>query len=801
MNSTIQSNQFDSQKQTVLDSINKSNEVIELILNNLSLDVVSDEQVSKLRQIISKNKIFQHKLTSNEFEVAIVGLEKAGKSTFANALIDNDVLPSGRERCTFTTTRLVSGADKATVEFYTESEFEHIFQEMLKEIDYPYANTVSFKTLTKEAFKTYFNRLETNNPSLYKNHIGKTEQDILDIITHRNKLHLDGKKIEFQGDELNQDDFQEYIKGRPNDTSKPRSVKHIEIESSKLQKMQNIIMYDVPGFDSPTQLHIRQTEERLKKADAIILVANVGTNPSIQGTSLNVIRNNTDEDGIALKDKLFVFGNQIDRVNEEKDITHNENILRNDVKKYGIADDKRVFVGSAKLSLDKDFQCKFENIIDNNIENIRQALTDYYQAERFEILKKKVTSNQRELKNLLDDIAMQTSHGDIILDENLLKSEISHAESKNIEKRLRKELKDFFAKLKSDILQEKWISECMKEELADVHYFAPIDNGFFDQIQRLTDDSLRSNIQYEKVNFAIREKLHLKYLEEYLSIIKNITSEKCKMVEDDLNQTFAKAVCGNVVVTDEIYQRCQALIYQVTKDVSHHSDRFHYLIERFSRDLFDIMLNSPIASNDRLSRYKKSSHDIRHLDYYYSKGKGKLVNLVLSQKDENLVDYISEIGSYATQLATMGRSVLGEQSLKKLKEINDFFGLIEPEVIISERLNIDVLLKEKMLKSSQSVEDVVNEINQDLSNLRQVLITAVIPAIDLEVAFLNGVDKQIKLLISAMNNENAYSQTFNRFVAEIAVLVKKQELDNISQIIEQQKLKKELIDKIAEFGY
>lgn len=800
MNPVTQSSQFDTQKQALLENIDKSNKIIDMILNNLSLDVASSEQLGKLRQILNRNKVFQHKLTSNEFEVAIVGLEKAGKSTFANALIDNDVLPSAPERCTFTTTRLVSGADKATVEFYTESEFEYIFKEMLKEIEFPNLEMVSFKTLEKDIFETYFNNLETNNPSLYKSHVGKTNEEILDIIACRNKLRLDGQKIEFHGDELNQDDFKEYIKGRANDTSKPRSVKRIEIESSKLQQMQNIIMYDVPGFDSPTQLHIRQTEERLKKADAIILVTNVGTNPSIQGTSLNVIRNNTDEDGIALKDKLFVFGNQIDRVNTEEQLQGNENILRNDVKKYNIGEDKRVFVGSALMYLDKNHQTKFKDLQDN-IETIRQALIDYYQTERFELLKKKVYGNQRELKLLLGDIVnTQATHGDIIIDENILKSKILHTEIKNIENRLRTDLQDFFVMLKKYISEDKWLSERMKEELADERYFKPIDEKYFWKIQRLTDSSLRLNVQFEKVNFDIREQLHLKYLEEYLAIIKNITSKKCKSVEIHLNQTFAKAVCGNVIVTDEIHQQCQALIQQITKDVSHHSDRFHYLIEHFSRDLFDIMLSSPIASSDRLERYKKSSHDIRHLDYYYSKGKGKLINLVLSQKDENLVDYISEIGNYATQLAVMGKSTFDEKSLIRLKEISDFFNFVKPEVIISDGLGIDVLLKEKMLKSSQSAEEVVHEINQDLNNLRKVLIKAVVPAIDLEVAFLNGIDRQIKLLLSAMNDNNVHSQVFHRFIAEIAVLVKKSELDNISQIIERQKLKKELIEKIAELA-
>lgn len=801
MSNTDSSSVFDTQKQTILNNISQSNEIIELILNNQNLDIASAEQINKLRQILAKNKIFQHKLNSNEFEVAIVGLEKAGKSTFANALIGNNILPSAPERCTFTSTRLVSGADKATVQFYTEAEFEHIFQEMLKEIDYPSAEKVSYKTLTQEAFESYFHQLEQNNPSLYKNHVGKTNEEIIDIIKCRSKLRLDGQTITFQGEQLTQDEFQEYIKGRKNDTSKPRSVKSIEIESSQLQQMRNVIMYDVPGFDSPTQLHIRQTEERLKKADAIILVTNAGTNPSIQGTSLNVIRNNSDEDGIALKDKLFVFGNQIDRVNTQEQLSGNEAILRADVRKYNIGEDKRVFVGSALMYLDKNHTSKFKDLRDN-IEPMRQALTAYYQSERFEILKKKIHSNERELKTILDDIVnKQTSHGDITIDENRLKAEISQKESKAIEKRLQVQLKDFFAQLKADILSEKWISKRMEEEISDERYFAHIDETHFQRVQRLTDDSLRTNVQFEKVNFEIRKGLHLKYLEEYLSIIKNVTSEKCKMVEDDLQQVFSKAVCGTAPMSYEIEQECQRLIHQITHEVSHDSERFHYLIERFSRDLFDIMLNSPVGSNDRLSRYEKSRPDIQHLDHYYSKGQGELISMALSQKKHNLIAWLK--GMYVIGNIDSKKSIEIAGKLAtiwglKTSAIFEFLQGIKPKISIPDDIDVHQLVKIFSISSAQSEQAVVEEINQDLTNLRQALVRAVVPAIDLEVAFLNGVDKQIKLLLSALNQDNDYKQVFSEFLSRVVVLVKKPELDNVSQIIEQQKLKKALIDKIAQ---
>ena len=314
---------YEMEKTTLINEIDRTSLLINKLISNVDLELLNSQQLEKLKNYSEKNKKLKHKLESNEFEIAIVGLDKAGKSTFANALIDNYVLPSAPERCTFTTTRLVSGSDKATVEFYTEAEFNQIFQDMLLELEYPEATSISFKDLDSNEFETYFANLEEKNNQLHKNHVGKTDQEILDILKSKSKLTLNGGKIEFYGDELNEEKFQTYIKGEKNDTSKPRSVKKIEIESSKLNQIETAIIYDVPGFDSPTKLHIRQTEERLKNADAIILVTNAGTNPSIQGTSLSVIKNNTDSDGIALKDKLFVFGNQIDRVNNPEQLIGN----------------------------------------------------------------------------------------------------------------------------------------------------------------------------------------------------------------------------------------------------------------------------------------------------------------------------------------------------------------------------------------------------------------------------------------------------------------------------------------------
>ncbi|MEH2373792.1 GTPase [Nostoc sp.] len=48
------------------------------------------------------------RLKKREFRIAVVGLEKAGKSTFINAWLECDLLPAKGGRYTFTTTQIYS---------------------------------------------------------------------------------------------------------------------------------------------------------------------------------------------------------------------------------------------------------------------------------------------------------------------------------------------------------------------------------------------------------------------------------------------------------------------------------------------------------------------------------------------------------------------------------------------------------------------------------------------------------------------------------------------------------------------
>jgi len=122
------SENFEQEKLLEIEKINNQNQFIQKIKEkNSQVHIFTIKEIEIFEKIFEKNKNYLHKLESNEFEIAIVGLEKAGKSTFANALIENYILPSAPERCTFTATRLIHGNDKAMIEFYTEIEFDEIF--------------------------------------------------------------------------------------------------------------------------------------------------------------------------------------------------------------------------------------------------------------------------------------------------------------------------------------------------------------------------------------------------------------------------------------------------------------------------------------------------------------------------------------------------------------------------------------------------------------------------------------------------------------------------------------------------
>ncbi|MEH1787015.1 dynamin family protein [Nostoc sp.] len=75
------------------------------------------------------------RLKKREFRIAVVGLEKAGKSTFINAWLECDLLPAKGGRCTFTTTQIYSVENDTEQKLEVQAKTEEQFINLLKELE------------------------------------------------------------------------------------------------------------------------------------------------------------------------------------------------------------------------------------------------------------------------------------------------------------------------------------------------------------------------------------------------------------------------------------------------------------------------------------------------------------------------------------------------------------------------------------------------------------------------------------------------------------------------------------------
>lgn len=744
------SKQYLKEKRRVLKSLETILEIFgELNRSDLKEPLFSQDEIDELSDIYERSLLYHKKIESDSFEIAIVGLEKAGKSTFANALIDNSILPSAPERCTFTSTSLVYGDNRATVHLYTKEEFNSIFQTMLKDIEFPNYSNEDFSLLDLERFNSFFDHLKDKNANLYNLHIGRTDEEIREIIKFRDSLLLTGDRFEFLGDELLSEKFQEYIRGEKLgievNTAKPRSVKSLSIESSRLSKMKSATIFDVPGFDSPTKIHEIQTLKRLKRADAIILVTNVGDRPNITAPQLDALRKESDSDGIKLSEKLFIFGNKLDTANSLHIAENNRKHLINDVvNRYKIAEEKRVFVGSALKHLvdisafnEESYNKKFE--INSGIEEIRKELINYYENERFEILKRKVEIIVGRASKLLFNILKKENSFLFLNSEEAQRNLVSRRAFKEIESRLQKNLLNLKMELKREIFDKKYFTNRFKEETLKTEYFEKIDETIFDEVEIVVNNSLTTETPVERVNHGVREIIHSRYLMEFTNLIKFMTDKKSKEIDRRVLDLFIDGIVGDEIsLSDEVEDDVKRFISSLTDDISHNEGRFFYLIDRFARDLFDVLLLYPVKSADRTKKFEASGVEFQFLDNYFNNGDGSLLNLILAQREGKSTKNILDIIKNATRGST---------------------------------------------KSS-----VINEINMDIENLKTILTKGIIQAINLEVAFLNSIDKKIKILLSSFNRvDSEESLAFDEFIAKVVPKVKERELEAISYKVREAK--------------
>ena len=208
-------------------------------LGELDAQAIEKDEKRELGEILKGTKRQLEKLRNDEFHIAVVGLEKAGKSTFLSAWLNAEVLPHQDTRCTYTSTEIRSRVSheeqRIEVEFLTREAFEKM------EHDY------------KQAAQGH-DSFEAKN----------ARRDLEEIEAHRGTIiehiGLSTKRVAFEDVSEIKAHLEPYVAN----PAIARAVRTVKVFTSGLVEQHGVIFHDVPGYDSPITMHKNQARRRAR---------------------------------------------------------------------------------------------------------------------------------------------------------------------------------------------------------------------------------------------------------------------------------------------------------------------------------------------------------------------------------------------------------------------------------------------------------------------------------------------------------------------------------------------------------
>jgi GTPase SAR1 family protein len=825
--------------------LKETRKVLEQIENANSqipnINLIGEENKEEFEKIKEKLENYIWKIENNILEVAFVGLEKAGKSTFANAFIGRELLPSKRERATYIPTEVrYSEEGKVEVYFYSKEEFLKVFRSMLKDVAYPNWENVTLETITVGDFKKHFNSLEKENKELYDKHKNRLERDILEILEKKeeiNKLLTGSKKI-YKEDEI--EEYKKFII----DPHLSRAVKRVIIYSSKLKGLENVVIYDLPGFDSPTFTHISYTTEFLKKADAIVFVREADK-PSLKGPEVDVLQKTKEEDGVPIKEKLFFFLTKVDILETPKEVKEVKRKFIEELKRNDLfLDESRIFLGSAKAYFERDKKesspiwqkLKLLGFNDDGIDRIKQALVEYNQRVRRKLLKSRVN---RFLENQVKPFMEKKQKEIYYLDENFDAIAVSLEEVGRIvytlKEKLEERLNKLIYELKKEIEENKPLTTELKEKI-------PVNITYPEEatINRIrlkikSEDYTVKNLRPSKFNKELRDFLRKQIRETFTATVVSSLKEKIQQAEERfiklILESFEEVTEINDIHTLE--KNLKAFLSENLKPYSIEQSGLKALVERFSGDLIDLTM-IPLTDVDREEKFKTSLRDFISLaaydeDFDFSKPLiehpliykllthktrdsltskvDKILKKIVKEHGDKIFNYIpygelvqliwklqkegfkySEILEYIEDLINREKSKEEKSNQKDISQ--------STEEISEQLLNLISQFR-KGLEPPKTYEDVENEIKTDLEILKELLSGVVLRAINAERAYAVAVVNYGNLLKDLINTKSFFDfVAMNRHLLLGSKYQKVEEWRKYKPILENLKQNVDIILKI-----
>jgi hypothetical protein len=632
------------------------------------------------------------RLKKREFRIAVVGLEKAGKSTFINAWLECDLLPAKGGRCTFTTTQIYS----------VENESEQRLEVQVK---------------TEEQFVKLLNELE----------IVSAIEDLKTIRVNETTLRQVRNEGNLVFSFTRLEDIREPLKKYVADEKYAHSVLEARLYTNKLAQAEGIVFYDVPGLDSGLAKHVDEAQEMLSDCDAVILVQRF---TSLREKELEIIKfTETGDKNVNVADKLFVFLSRIDSLGSAEALqTHIEEASLDWLKRAKLPK-QRILYGSAgaylilnnlagqqtktEIGSPSDIRNKLQSLTGISDENtlnqeatgiptIKNKIFDYINSERitvlskrceisiskilggseeiYQLVRKRYSENPEEAKQFEEDgrriqftewwggkwqqikANLQKFYDSSIMNEDSKLAANSLSGSQKFKERY---LQVVTSEMQN--LREKMLSK--RDTI-----FAANSNPVFDPVN---------------ANYRWREDLYID-VSEVLSAIASQLAMELQAESLKLVEYMTEMLWGNKQVKERLLQDSDG--YRVLLENS-----LKVLFLRFARPVAEVLIRGPVKSDTREKIIKNLGVDIEIVDNYYSGDELAFKVLKRYAKYGSDLLFAPELRQQILGVMGIAGQVAGVATQVAIDAINDFQS--PQEAVIFEVEN-DINALEEYLRSA-----------------------------------------------------------------------------------------------------